>query len=76
MFSYFGGKAFSFTYAVVATRMFDIMCKPLKYTFFIKISIEIEKVRATINTRNMDRDIIYTLYEMNSWQKDIFAIIR
>ena len=76
MFSYFWGKAFSFTHAVVATRMFDIMCKPLKYTFCIKISIEIEKVMATINTRNIDRDIIYTLYEMNSWQKDIFAIIR
>ena len=76
MFSYFGGKAFSFTHAVVATRMFDIMCKPLKYTFCIKISIEIKKVMATINTRNLDNDIIYTLYQMNSRLKDISTIIR
>ena len=77
MFSYFGGKAFSFTHAVVATRMFDIMCKPLKYTFCIKISIEIKKVMATKTIYvNLDNDIIYTLYQMNSRLKDISTIIR
>ena len=47
----FLGPAFSFTHAVVATRIFDIMWKPKKHWCCIKIVSNIEKTVECINTR-------------------------
>ena len=73
----FLGPAFSFTHAVVATRIFDIMWKPKKHWCCIKIVSNIEKtVQCNSRSRdrqaiyvNLDKDIIYTLYEISSWKR-------